>query len=457
MSGVFVIVDDQDPKLDFSAGWGPTTAENSFQYGGTMTAPGPQGSTATYTFNGSSISVFSRIGANLQNTTTTLSFAIDNAFVNSTIVKTDQFEHFHQLLFHSPPLMEGSHTLVVTLTNITSKDVFLDYLIYEASQNSTLDSSSRLLILNTSPYLAYSQGWSPGIVGLRPGLIEPAVSLNNSVAGAADLGATVAFNFTGTAFEIRGLLVMPFPSAVAAYSLDGGPLVNVQMPVNGTSYFNAVSNFEFIGQTFNGVGSHSLVITPLIPAAFFLDYIIVQSSTAFFPQKADVAISPVITRSTPSSAPSASTQSSTPSYTTLPSSTTLPSASSRAGLHPGAIAGIAVGVGACLLLASVAWYLVHRRSIRDRWRGCVNGTRSQQGGLSGNTTAARSDPETANLDFTPYTTVSVVPVFRSKMDRGASATRSNTGSAGMANSNNPAIDVEPPAYIDPCLIPIVAP
>lgn len=93
--------------------------------------------------------------------------------------------------------MEGSHTLVVTLTNITSKDVFLDYLIYEASQNSTLDSSSRLLVLNTSPYLAYSQGWSPGIVGLRPGLIEPAVSLNNSVAGAADLGATVAFNFTG--------------------------------------------------------------------------------------------------------------------------------------------------------------------------------------------------------------------------------------------------------------------
>lgn len=145
------------------------------------------------------------------------------------------------------------------------------------------------------------------------------------------------------------MLVMPFPSAVAAYSLDGGPLVNVQMPVNGTSYFNAVSNFEFIGQTFNGVGSHSLVITPLIPAAFFLDYIIVQSPTAFFPQKADVAVLPAITGSTPSYTPLAPTQSSTPS------------ASSRAGLHPGAIAGIAVGIGACLVLLSVAWYLVHRR------------------------------------------------------------------------------------------------
>ncbi|KAJ7115172.1 hypothetical protein C8R44DRAFT_983990 [Mycena epipterygia] len=375
MSALFVIVDDQDPKLDFSAGWGPTT--------------------------GSSISVFSRIGANPQNTTTTLSFAIDNAFVNSTIVKTDQFEHFHKLLFRSPTLMERSHTLVIKLTNITSKDVFLDYLIYEASQNSTLDSSSRLLILDTSPYLAYSQGWSPGIVGLRPGLIEPAVSLNNSVAGAADLGPTVAFNFTGTGFEVRGLLVMPFPSAVATYSLDGGLL------------------------TFNGVGSHSLVITPLIPAAFFLDYIIVQSPTAFFPAKGG--------RRRPTS------------YNPLHSEFCIISIHSEfyTFAHDPTI-----GIQSC---RPASWshcrYRVHRRRlIRDRWKG----RRPQkEGGLSGNTTAARSDPETANSDFTPYTAVSVAPVFRSKMDRGASTTRSN--------SNNPGMDVEPPAYIDPSLIPIVAP
>jgi hypothetical protein len=77
--------------------------------------------------------------------------------------------------------------------------VLLDYLIYEASQNATLDpsSSARLLVLNTSPQLAYSQGWSTVITGLRSGLVEAAISLNNSVEGAADLGATVALNFTG--------------------------------------------------------------------------------------------------------------------------------------------------------------------------------------------------------------------------------------------------------------------
>ncbi|KAJ7136877.1 hypothetical protein C8R44DRAFT_363587 [Mycena epipterygia] len=449
MSRLFVIVDDQDPKLVFSAGWGPTQAENSFEYGGTMTAPGPQGSTATYDFNGTSISVFARIAPNSRSTTTTLSFAIDDAFVNSTIIKSDAAAHFHHLLFHSPTLIAGPHTLVITLTNMTSSDVFLDYLIYEASQNSTLDSFSRLLVLNTSPYLAYSQGWSSNLGGLKSPLVESAVTLNNSVAGAADLGATVAFNFTGIGFEVHGLLVTPFPSAVAAYSLDGGPLVNVQMPDNGTSS-NTVPNFEFIGQTFNEVGSHSLVITPLIPAAFFLDYIIVQSPTAFFPQKADVAVSPVITRSAQSSTRSSTSTTLHPGATLSSTGTTLhpgaPLSSTGMTLHPGAIAGIAVGIAACLVL-SVAWYLVHRRRpIRERWRGRASGTRPQQeGGLSARTTAAHS--ETATSDLTPYTMVSVTPVFRTKMDRRLSVMQLHPESTGSQEMNIEETTALPPAYI----------
>jgi hypothetical protein len=71
MSGVFVIVDDQDPNIRYSTGWGPSpgalmlsptallhltvrAAENQFQFAGTMTAPGGLGSTATYQFDGES-------------------------------------------------------------------------------------------------------------------------------------------------------------------------------------------------------------------------------------------------------------------------------------------------------------------------------------------------------------------------------------------------------------------
>ncbi|KAJ7236683.1 hypothetical protein C8J57DRAFT_1247669 [Mycena rebaudengoi] len=104
---------------------------------------------------------------------------------------------------------------------------------------------------------SYSQGWSTGITGLRSGLFETAISLNNSVEGAADLGATVALNFTGSSFEVRRLLVKEFPNTAAAYSLDEGPWLDVQMPMTGSSYFNAQSNFEFIGQTFDSVETHS--------------------------------------------------------------------------------------------------------------------------------------------------------------------------------------------------------
>ncbi|KAJ7137057.1 hypothetical protein C8R44DRAFT_608380 [Mycena epipterygia] len=368
MSGLFVIVDDQDPNIHFSPGWGTAPAAISFEYGGTITGPGPQGSTAHYSFNGerTSISVFSRIAANPNKTTTTLSFMIDDRFLNTTVIQTDQNEHFHQELFSSPTLPDGSHTLDITLTNITSNDVFLDYFIYEASQNSTLATSPRLLVLNTSPHLAYSQGWSSGIV-LRPGLAESAVSLNSSVQGAADVGATLAFNFiVGTGFEVHGLLAMAFPSPVASYSLDGAPFANVQMPVNGTSFNDDVSNFVFIGQTFDEVGIHSLVITPLIPGAFFLDYIIVQSPTAFLPPKADVAVLPKTTTSVNGSETSSTT---TARVTPSPVS---------AGVEPGVIAGIAVGIVAFLAISGLAWYLLRRRCRRK----IASGPQSQGDGSS---------------------------------------------------------------------------
>jgi hypothetical protein len=153
--------------------------------------------------------------------------------------------------------------------------------------------------------------------------------------------------------------VTPFPSPVAAYSLDGGPWVNVEMPLNGTSFVNTVSNFEFIGQTtFNEVGIHSLVITPLIPTAFFLDYIIVQSPTAFLPQQAEAA-------SVPIPATTRSIQPAGPSTTNIAS----PSRTNLVHLNSGAVAAIVLGITLGCVLVSVAWYLLcRRRTIRERWR-----------------------------------------------------------------------------------------
>ncbi|KAJ7694747.1 hypothetical protein B0H17DRAFT_1198916 [Mycena rosella] len=322
-------------------------AENAFQFAGTMTGPGglgSVGSTATYEFEGTSISVFGLTRADSTKTNMTLEFAIDGSFQKSATIQPHQFETFHLKFFESPTLADGHHTLEITISSINSTDVLLDYLIYEASQNATLEGSAQILVLNTSPQLTYSQGWSTGITGLRGGLIEQAISLNNSVEGAADLGATVALNFTGSGFEVRGMLVKEFPSAAAAYSLDGGPWLDVQMPMNGSSYFNAQSNFEFIGQRFNSMETHSLVITPLIPGAFFLDFITVQSSTAFFPRKANVAPPASLTTSTSASPTFTQPLSPTASGSEMPT---------PHGLHAGAIAGICIAIAACIGLAAL--------------------------------------------------------------------------------------------------------
>ncbi|KAJ7842520.1 hypothetical protein B0H13DRAFT_2098696 [Mycena leptocephala] len=453
MSGVFVIVDDQDPNIRYS-GWSPRPAENQFQFAGTMTAPGGLGSTASYQFDGTSISVFGLILANSNKPNTTFDFSIDGIFQNSNTIPTDQNEHFHRRFFASQALEDERHTLEITVSNISSTDVLLDYLIYEASQNATLDpsSSARLLVLNTSPQLAYSQGWSAGIT-LRLGLVEAAISLNNSVEGAADLGATVALNFTGSGFEVRGLLVKEFPSPAAAYSLDGGPWVDVQMPTNGSSYTNAQSNFEFIGQTFSSVETHSLVITPLLPDAFFLDFITVQSPTAFFPRKANVAPAPSLTSSTAIS----------PTLT-QPLSPTAKGSESGAptvhGLRAGAIAGICIAIVACLSVAVLAVFLLRRRR-----RGKVSpeqpsGSRSvSEVAASMGTTAWTSRSDLPSRNVTPFT------VYRDDEPSGSTTTGESQPPMVRMNQRKPhkgqrrtepvvrveereSAMTEPPAYTD---------
>ncbi|KAJ7339024.1 hypothetical protein DFH08DRAFT_1013759 [Mycena albidolilacea] len=399
MSGVFVIVDDQDPNIRYSTGWGPGPDA-------LMLSP-----TALLhlTFDGTSISVFGLIGRNSNKPNTTFDFSIDGVFQNSTIIPSDENEHFHRRFFASQALEDGRHTLEIAISQISSTNVLLDYLIYEASQNATLDplSSAQLLVLNTNPQLAYSQGWSTGISGLRSGLFETAISLNNSVEGAVDLGATVALNFTGSGFEVRGVLVKEFPRPVAAYSLDGGPWVDVQMPTIGSSYTNAQSNFEFIGQTFNSMETHSLVITPLIAGAFFLDFITVQSPTAFFPRKANVAPPPSLSSSIAIS----------PTFTQPLS----PAASGSGvptvhGMGAGAIAGICITIVACLCVAALAVFLLRRRRRRKVSPDQPSGSRSVSEVAASTGTTAWTRFDLPSRSVTPFT------VYRDDEPSGATVT-----------------------------------
>ncbi|KAJ6491035.1 hypothetical protein C8R45DRAFT_1096566 [Mycena sanguinolenta] len=362
MSGIFVIVDDQDPSIHYSTGWSPLPSENEFQFAGTMTVPaglGSVGSTATYEFEGTSISVFGLTRADASKPNMTMDFEIDGIFQSTAVIQPHAFEAFHFQFFESSQLPAGPHTLQITISSINTTNVLLDYLIYEASPNAPLNGAAQILVPNTSPQLAYSDGWSTGITGLRSGLTEKAITLNTTVEAASDLGSTVALNFTGSGLEVRGLLVQQFPSPVAAYSIDSGTWEPVQMPPNGSSYFNAQTNFEFIGQRFESVGNHSLVITPLIPGAFFLDFITVQGPTAVFPLKANVAPPPSLGGSA----------SATSTGNPLPPATSASEALASHGLRAGVIAGICITIAVCLSVVALTAFLLSRR--RQRQRGII--------------------------------------------------------------------------------------
>ncbi|KAF8124627.1 hypothetical protein K438DRAFT_2002610 [Mycena galopus ATCC 62051] len=183
------------------------------------------------------------------------------------------------------------------------------------------------------------------------------------------------------------------------------------MPPNGTDFTNAVSNFVFIGQTFKEVGNHSLVITPLIPGAFFLDYIIVESPTASFPPKAQIA-------AVPKPAASESIQHAGPSSSNLSSPET-------AGSNAGAVAAITLGIILGFLLVSVGWYLLRRRrKIREHLRS-ENGHRSGVSYAEMTSILANSSPaldcvvdvERGSSNFTPYAVVALERNAFSKIDR----------------------------------------
>ncbi|KAF7341832.1 hypothetical protein MSAN_02038500 [Mycena sanguinolenta] len=389
--------------------------------------------------------------ANSSGPNTTFTFTIDGDAQSSqnATIGTDGFAHFHRKFFQSQTLADGPHTLDILVAATQSTDVLLDYLIYEASQNAALDTSTsaRLLVLNTSPQLTYSSGWSPTISGLKSGLVETAISLNNSVAGAVDLGATVALNFTGVGLEVRGVLVKSFPSPVAAYSIDGGPFTDIQMPASDASYENAQSNFPFIAQTFGTVGTHSLVITPLIPGAFYLDFITVQSSIASFPPKANIALPPSLTSSAVL-APAATTG--------APTGT----ASSRSGnIPPGAIAGICIGIAVCLGLAALMVLLVRRGRLM-RHRG--EETTSEADPVSGGTSVWPAHSDTvSSQSITPYV-VSSRPVTTSFGERELPASQSTqpipvmalkasmlrAGPVSRADEATGTMMTAPPAYTD---------
>lgn len=116
----------------------------------------------------------------------------------------------HVPIFTSDRLSEGNHTLGISISpehedpsDIAGSSFQLDYLIYEATVNSTISNSttSWVFVDDSNPFLAYSEGdWStPGTTVWVPStsLTLDEVTLNRTLTASTAPGATVYLQFTG--------------------------------------------------------------------------------------------------------------------------------------------------------------------------------------------------------------------------------------------------------------------
>lgn len=160
----------------------------------------------SYTFSiGTFISVFGSI-LNIKDgpsgSDTTLGFSLDGIGQQSTDISADQENDQHRGVYNSSSLSVNNHQLNISISFPGNDSVFyLDYLIYDASENSSITNptTSTIFIDDTSPYLQYSQaGWTLGH-GPSFGSVtsEEAVTLNASIAQATTLGANVSLTFFG--------------------------------------------------------------------------------------------------------------------------------------------------------------------------------------------------------------------------------------------------------------------
>lgn len=166
--------------------------------------------------SGSSIQVF---GTNLSpgDNDTTVTFSIDGNVLATPTIYASQAPYQNQQFFSSQPLPSNTaHRLTMEISGSFSlthpSDVVLDFLIYEATANSTIPSSetasqtSWIFVDDTSPYLEYSRdSWQPNPASYIE-LLHNSSIVNASVTQPLSQNSTVSLNFTGMSTVNYGLM-----------------------------------------------------------------------------------------------------------------------------------------------------------------------------------------------------------------------------------------------------------
>ncbi|KAF8156214.1 hypothetical protein K438DRAFT_1986983 [Mycena galopus ATCC 62051] len=128
-----IIIDDNNPLVQYSPPSGWSRAGKAFESDVTTHASATPGDTATLAFNGTSICVYGSVAPSAGSR---LNFSIDGVDLGSYEAPLGPVAIQNQLFWTSPVFNETTHQLVVTVedtslarVNALNKTFFLDYFI----------------------------------------------------------------------------------------------------------------------------------------------------------------------------------------------------------------------------------------------------------------------------------------------------------------------------------------
>lgn len=133
---------------------------------------------------------------------TSLSYTVDGQGITQKDISTNEPSNQHVPEFDSGPLSDGRHELSMSYTfddpEGSNANFYLDYIIYDATENATISDFSQIFIDDNSPYLQWSStGWSASHTPTLSEMSPSSGTFNESVAEATASGATVSLLFWG--------------------------------------------------------------------------------------------------------------------------------------------------------------------------------------------------------------------------------------------------------------------
>lgn len=266
-----VIVDDTDPAIHYVGPWslaGNVAAESN-EFNSTVHVANDNSSSLTYEFNGSRISVYCTLDSPASRGIPAATYSLDN-FTPTRSNGLNMSEildvQSHLLLYQSPPLVAGAHTLNISLSNMTSSGpkFYLDFFTVDVA---SATSPFNVIVDDQNPAISYSGNWTDshsfnGFLGTD---------------SLADLGgANATFTFIGQAIDVYGVIPPNFdPQTLIDFSIDSGQVTRFTSVPSTTIRRHArlysISNLS--------PGSHTLLIQAQNSTRWWLDYLIYAPSS----------------------------------------------------------------------------------------------------------------------------------------------------------------------------------